>query len=83
MIFFEIAIILSGLQVVLLGIIKTLQIQILWKISLISYYFVGLGFSCVLGYYFKYDLCGIWLGWSIGQAVSLLFLIKYIYQIDW
>jgi hypothetical protein len=28
-------------------------------------------------------LMGIWIGWNIGSFVSLVFLIKYIVQIDW
>lgn len=28
-------------------------------------------------------LTGIWIGWNIGSFVSLIFLIKYIVQIDW
>lgn len=40
---FYASLILSGLQVVLLGIAKTLQSNLLWKISLISYYFFGIG----------------------------------------
>lgn len=48
---FYVSLILTGLQVVLLGIVKTLQATILWKISLISFYFVGLGSTIILGYY--------------------------------
>ena len=74
---------MSGLQVVLLGIVKTLQVTILWKISLISFYFIGLGSTILIGYYMKMGLYGIWLGWNIGTIVSLIFLVRYIMQMDW
>jgi hypothetical protein len=47
---FYASLILSGLQVVLLGIAKTLQSNFLWKISLISYYFFGLGATIFIEY---------------------------------
>ncbi len=74
---------LSGLQVVLLGVVKTLQSTLLWKISLISYYIFGLGATILIGYYMQWGLMGIWIGWSIGTVISLFFLIRYISQIDW
>lgn len=74
---------LTGIQVVLLGVVKTLQITILWKISLLSYYVLGMGATIFFGYTMDMGLRGIWIGWIIGTAVSLLFLVKYIQQIDW
>jgi Na+-driven multidrug efflux pump len=75
--------VLSGLQVVLLGIVKTLQVTILWKISLVSYYFFGIGSTILIGYFMELGVKGIWIGWGIGSTISLLFLIKYITQIEW
>lgn len=80
---FYIALILSGLQVVLLGVIKTLQVTILWKISLISYYLFGIGSTILMGYFMELGVTGIWIGWSIGTTISLIFLIRFIMQIDW
>jgi Na+-driven multidrug efflux pump len=74
---------LTGFQVVLLGIVKTLQVTVLWKISLISFYIFGLGATILLGYYHELGLKGIWLGWGFGTVISLIFLVKYILQIDW
>lgn len=67
----------------LLGVIKTLQVTILWKISLISFYFIGIGSTILIGYFMDLGLIGIWFGWSVGTMVSLIFLIRYIMQIDW
>ena len=77
------ALALTGFQVILLGIVKTLQINKLWAASLVSYYFFGVGLALTLGYYLEMGLTGIWIGWIIGSFVSLVFLIKYIVQIDW
>jgi MATE family multidrug resistance protein len=74
---------LSGLQVALLGIVKTLQVTILWKISLLSYYIFGIGSTILIGYFMELGVRGIWIGWGIGSTISLLFLIKYISQIEW
>ena len=80
---FYISLVLSGLQVVLLGVVKTLQVTILWKISLISYYLFGIGSTILIGYWMDVGVKGIWMGWSIGTLIALIFLIKYITQIDW
>jgi MATE family multidrug resistance protein len=80
---FYVSLVLSGLQVVLLGIVKTLQVTILWKLSLFSYYIFGIGSTILIGYFLELGVMGIWIGWSIGSTISLLFLIKYISQIDW
>jgi MATE family multidrug resistance protein len=80
---FYVSLVLSGLQVVLLGIVKTLQVTILWKLSLFSYYIFGIGSTILIGYFLELGVRGIWIGWSIGSTISLLFLIKYISQIEW
>lgn len=48
---FYVALALTGFQVILLGIVKTLQINKLWTASLVSYYFFGIGLAITLGYY--------------------------------
>lgn len=55
----------------------------LWIVSLVSYYIVGLGMAIYLSYYLSWGLQGIWYGWIAGTLVSLIFILKYILQIDW
>ena len=31
----------------------------------------------------EFGVTGIWIGWSIGTTISLIFLIRFIMQIDW
>ena len=58
---FYVALALTGFQVILLGIVKTLQINKLWAASLVSYYIFGVGLALTLGYYMEMGLTGIWI----------------------
>ena len=68
---------------ILLGVVKTLQVTVLWRISLVSYYIFGIGATIFVGHYMNLGVRGMWVGWIIGTFISLVFMLKYLLQIDW
>lgn len=78
-----IVVIVAGLQTILQGIMKTLQVENFWKIIVFCLYVLGLGFALVLGFYFDLKLTGLWGGWGIGLTVLLCYEIRYLMKIEW
>lgn len=70
---FVLALIVGGLQTILQGIMKTLQVENFWKIIVFCLYVLGLGSALLLAFYFKLNLLGIWGGWLIGLTILLLY----------
>jgi Na+-driven multidrug efflux pump len=75
--------IIGGIQTILQGIIKTLQVQNFWKIIVFCLYFVGLGFGYLFGFYFNLKLTGIWSGWLIGIVVLFVYEIRFLFYVSW
>ena len=70
---FLLVIIIAGLQTILQGIMKTLQVENFWKIIVFCLYGIGLPSAILLGFYFDYNLSGLWAGWGIGLFVLLCY----------
>lgn len=80
---FLIVLIIGGIQTILQGIMKTLQIQNFWKIIVFCLYVLSLGFAYLFGFYFQWKLSGIWAGWLIGLLVLFIYEIRYLLRISW
>jgi Na+-driven multidrug efflux pump len=76
-------IIVAGLQTILQGIMKTLQVENFWKKIVLSLYIVGLGSAILLSYTFDIKLTGLWAGWGIGMSALLIYEVVYLYKIEW
>ena len=74
---------LESVQIILFGIIKTFEMEQLWKIPAKSYYLVGLSSSIIFAFWFKWNLEGIWLGWLLGIITCILFEVRYLMKLDW
>ena len=79
---FGIIVFVSGLNIILAGIAKTLELHELWKVSFAIYYLLGIGFSGVLCYVYDYGVTGIWLGWLACLLLSLFMNLKLILCLD-
>ena len=80
---FVLVLIVAGLQTILQGIMKTLQVENFWKVIVFCLYVLGLGLALILGFYFDLNLTGIWGGWCIGITVLLGYEIRYLMKIEW
>lgn len=63
----------EGVQILFLGILKTLQMDKLWKLPALSHYLIALGSAIIFGFWLDLKLEGIWLGWLLGILSSLAF----------
>jgi Na+-driven multidrug efflux pump len=75
--------IIGGIQTILQGIIKTLQVQNFWKIIVFCLYVVSLGFTYIFGFYFNWKLTGVWMGWLIGIVVLFVYEIRFLINVSW
>jgi Na+-driven multidrug efflux pump len=75
--------IIGGIQTILQGIMKTLQVQNFWKIIVFCLYVVGLGFGYLFGFYFNGKLTGVWSGWLIGIVVLFMYEIRFLFNVSW
>lgn len=80
---FILVIIVVGLQKILQGIMKTLQVQNFWKIIVFCLYLIGLSSSLIFGFYFDMRLNGIWGGWLLGLVVLTVYEIVYLFRVSW
>lgn len=81
--FFVIVLLVGGVQTILQGVMKTLQIEHFWKMIVFCFYVLGLGFAILLSFEFKWKLLGIWGGWLIGIFVLFVYEIRYLLTISW
>lgn len=79
---FCLVIIVEGLNIITTGIIKTFELQEVWKYSFFIYYIIGIGSSTVLCYYYEKGIRGIWAGWLISVTFSLLLNLRQIVCLD-
>ena len=79
---FCLVIIVEGLNIITTGIIKTLELQDVWKYSFFIYYIIGIGSSTVLCYTYQNGIRGIWAGWLISVALSLILNLRQIICLD-
>ncbi len=73
--------IVGGLQIVLQGIMKTLQVENFGNIIVFCLYVIGLTSALILGFYFDFKLRGIWGGWCIGLIALVCYEIRYLSRI--
>jgi Na+-driven multidrug efflux pump len=76
-------VIIGGVQTILQGIIKTLQVPNFWKIIVFCLYVVGLGFAYLFGFYFDWQLSGVWCGWLVGTVALFVYEIRFLFNVSW
>lgn len=79
---FSLIIFVEGLNIITTGVVKTFELQDIWKYSFFIYYVVGIGVSSVLCYPYGYGIKGIWIGWLISIVLSLLMHLRQIVCLD-
>jgi multidrug resistance protein, MATE family len=72
----------DGVQVVALGALRGLEdVNIPTAITLFAYWVVGLPMAYFLGFYWAWDVMGIWLGLLAGLTISAILLTTRFYML--
>ena len=74
--------VVQGLNSVLTGINKTLEVQDRRSYSLLVLNLLGLILSGMLSLWYEYGLWGIWMGWLVSMTLALLVNLKKILFMD-
>ncbi len=72
----------SSLNIVMLGIVKTLELKLTWNYSFVFCYLIGITISTILCYVSDYGLWGIWAGWLLSLSIELFLNLKRILCLD-
>lgn len=72
----------SSLNIVMLGVVKTMELKLSWNYSFVFCYFIGIVVSAYLCYEQEFGLYGIWAGWLVSLALELYLNIKRIICLD-
>lgn len=59
----------SSLNIVMLGMVKTLELKLSWNYSFVFCYLIGITISTILCYVSDYGLWGIWAGWLLSLSI--------------
>lgn len=79
---FCLIIIVEGLNIITTGVIKTFELQEVWKYSFFIYYIIGIGSSSILCYGYDQGVRGIWIGWLASISVSFFMHIRQVICLD-
>lgn len=74
---------IGGIQTLLQGVMKTLQIEHFGKKIVFCLYVLSLGSALLLGFYYKFDLTGVWCGWLTGIIVLLVYEVRFLWKMEW
>ncbi|KAL8460122.1 hypothetical protein ACS0TY_031872 [Phlomoides rotata] len=78
------SLLLNGIQPVLTGVANGTGRQgVVAYVNLGSYYLIGIPLGVVLGYVFKLQVQGVWMGMIIGTGVQTVILVIMTCRTDW
>jgi hypothetical protein len=67
---------------IMLGVVKTMELELYWNYSFAFCYFTGIAVSAVLCYACGYGLRGIWVGWLLALLIELYLNVKRVICFD-
>ena len=73
---------ISSMNTIMLGIVKTLELELAWDYSFAFCYFIGIIVGATLCYFFDYGLQGIWGGWLLALVAELFLNLKRLLCLD-